>query len=46
MTLAEVEAAGEEIERRLGEADEALRRVLAERDARDRDGKTVVHRAG
>ncbi|TXS03768.1 hypothetical protein EAO73_22170 [Streptomyces sp. col6] len=46
VTLAEVEAAGDEIERRLGAADEALRRVLAERDARDRDGKTVVHRAG
>ncbi|MEU2025208.1 hypothetical protein ABZ565_24145 [Streptomyces sp. NPDC016469] len=44
VTLAEVEAAAEEMERRLGAADEALRRVLAERDARDRGGKSVVHR--
>ncbi|NEC63314.1 hypothetical protein G3I41_01450, partial [Streptomyces sp. SID9727] len=44
VTLAEVAAATEEAERRLGAVDEALRRVLAERDAGDRGGKSVVHR--
>ncbi|MYW11495.1 hypothetical protein GT034_24540, partial [Streptomyces sp. SID2563] len=44
VALAEVAAATEEMERRLGAADEALGRVLAERDARDRGGKSVVHR--
>lgn len=46
VALAEVEAAAAEIEQRLGAADEALRRVLAEREDRDRDGKSVVHRTG
>ncbi|MYY01555.1 hypothetical protein [Streptomyces sp. ATexAB-D23] len=44
VALAEVEAVAGDIERRLGEADAALRRVLTERAGRDGDGKSVVRR--
>ncbi|MFB6988902.1 MULTISPECIES: hypothetical protein [unclassified Streptomyces] len=44
LSLAEVEAATADIERRLREADDALGRVLVEREAQDRDGRPVIRR--
>lgn len=44
VSLAQVETAAADIERRLRAADDALTRVLAERESQDRDGRDVVLR--
>jgi chaperonin cofactor prefoldin len=46
VTLAQVEAAAEAIERRLREADETLGGVLQERAAQDTEGRVMVLRTG
>ncbi|MCM2416944.1 hypothetical protein [Streptomyces sp. RKAG293] len=46
ISLAEVETAAADIERRLRAADDALTRVLAERELQDRDGRFMVQRTG
>ncbi|WP_326768343.1 hypothetical protein OG978_30965 [Streptomyces sp. NBC_01591] len=46
LSLAEVEAAMADIESRLRAADEALRQVLTEREAQERDGRFTVPWAG
>ncbi|MFE6668068.1 hypothetical protein ACFVFH_31490 [Streptomyces sp. NPDC057697] len=45
LSLAEVAVLTETVERRLAEADRALRRALAERDAPDADGRGKITRA-
>ncbi|KUN06181.1 hypothetical protein AQI95_14905 [Streptomyces yokosukanensis] len=42
LSLAEVEAAAADMERRLRAADECLHQVIAEREARDHEGRSVV----
>ncbi|WP_308407809.1 hypothetical protein [Streptomyces sp. RKAG337] len=41
-----METAAADIERRLRAADDALTRVLAERELQDRDGRFMVQRTG